>query len=64
MRGSKYAYEVESCLPLPMQTPSKEAKISTSFNMKGVADKKVVDRAYARMEALSEAPMVRGVYSC
>lgn len=57
MRGSKYAYEVESCLPLPFQTRSREAKVQTSFNVKGVADKRAMERAHARAEALAEAPV-------
>lgn len=57
MGGSKYAYEVESCLPLPMQTKSREAKIQTSFNIKGVATARAVERAQKRAEALAEAPM-------
>ena len=54
MKGTKFAYDVEACLPLPLQGPG---KISSSFDMTGAATAGTAARAHRQFERVAEAPM-------
>lgn len=53
-KGSKYAYEVESCLPLPFNPKS---KFSMKYEINGVASKNAYKKARDKAKKVVETPM-------